>query len=77
MTTFKLYGIWERLLTQWLSDTCATRRTNLTWLTPAYTASAGCGAVFEWEGAGQCDRAEMADQGQGRQSDAALEPLFG
>jgi Transposase DDE domain len=32
MTTFKLYGIWERLLAQWLTDTCATRRTNLTWL---------------------------------------------
>ena len=32
MTTFKLYGIWERLLAQWLTDACATRRTNLTWL---------------------------------------------
>lgn len=32
MTTFKLYGIWERLLAQWLTDTCKTRRTNLTWL---------------------------------------------
>jgi hypothetical protein len=32
MTTFKLYGIWERLLAQWLTDPCATRRTNLTWL---------------------------------------------
>ncbi len=38
MTTFKLYGIWKRVLAQWLSDTCPTRRTNLTWLTPAYTA---------------------------------------
>jgi hypothetical protein len=32
MTTFKLYGIWERLLAQWLTDSCPTRRTNLTWL---------------------------------------------
>lgn len=32
MTTSKLYGIWERLLAQWLTDTCQTRRTNLTWL---------------------------------------------
>ena len=32
MTTSKLYGIWERLLAQWLTDACATRRTNLTWL---------------------------------------------
>jgi hypothetical protein len=32
MTTLKLYGIWERLLAQWLTDACATRRTNLTWL---------------------------------------------
>ena len=32
MTTFKLYGIWERLLAQWLPDLCATRRTNLIWL---------------------------------------------
>jgi hypothetical protein len=32
MTTFKLYGIWKRLLAQWLKDECHTRRTNLTWL---------------------------------------------
>ena len=32
MTTFKLYGIWKRLLGQWLKDSCPTRRTNLTWL---------------------------------------------
>jgi hypothetical protein len=32
MTTSKLYGIWERLLAQWLTDACVTRRTNLTWL---------------------------------------------
>lgn len=32
MTTFKLYGIWERLLAQWLTDECRTRRVNLTWL---------------------------------------------
>jgi hypothetical protein len=32
MTTFKLYGIWKRVLAQWLSDPCPTRRTNLTWL---------------------------------------------
>jgi len=32
MTTFKLYGIWKRLLAQWLTDGCHTRRTNLTWL---------------------------------------------
>jgi hypothetical protein len=32
MTTFKLYGIWERLLAQWLTDTCRTRRVNLIWL---------------------------------------------
>ena len=32
MTTFKLYGIWKRLLAQWLTDECHTRRTNLTWL---------------------------------------------
>lgn len=32
MTTFKLYGIWKRLLAQWLTDGCQTRRTNLTWL---------------------------------------------
>jgi DDE family transposase len=32
MTTFKLYGIWKRLLAQWLTDRCHTRRTNLTWL---------------------------------------------
>lgn len=32
MTTFKLYGIWKRLLAQWLTDACHTRRTNLTWL---------------------------------------------
>jgi DDE family transposase len=32
MTTFKLYGIWKRLLAQWLTDDCHTRRTNLTWL---------------------------------------------
>jgi hypothetical protein len=32
MTTLKLYGIWKRLLAQWLTDACHTRRTNLTWL---------------------------------------------
>ena len=32
MTTFKLYGIWERLLAQWLKDECRTRRANLLWL---------------------------------------------
>lgn len=32
MTTFKLYGIWERLLAQWLTDECRTRRVNLLWL---------------------------------------------
>jgi len=32
MTTFKLYGIWERLLAQWLPDERKTRRTNLIWL---------------------------------------------
>lgn len=32
MTTFKLYGIWERLLAQWLTDDCRTRRANLIWL---------------------------------------------
>jgi hypothetical protein len=32
MTTFKLYGIWKRLVGQWLTDDCPTRRTNLTWL---------------------------------------------
>jgi hypothetical protein len=38
MTTFKLYGIWKSVLAQWLTDPCPSRRTNLTWLTPAYTA---------------------------------------
>ncbi len=32
MTTFKLYGTWNRLLGQWLADTCRTRRANLNWL---------------------------------------------
>ena len=32
MTTFKLYGIWEGLLAQWLRDDCRTRRANLIWL---------------------------------------------
>ena len=32
MTTFKLYGTWNRLLGQWLTDKCRTRRLNLTWL---------------------------------------------
>lgn len=32
MTTFKLYGIWERVLAQWLPDIRATRRVNLIWL---------------------------------------------
>src|SRR4029079_18344094 len=32
MTTFKLYGIWKRLLAQGLTDECQARRTNLTWL---------------------------------------------
>lgn len=32
MTTFKLYGTWNRLLGQWLTDKCRTRRANLNWL---------------------------------------------
>lgn len=32
MTTFTLYGIWNGLLSQWLTDTCRTRRANLIWL---------------------------------------------
>ena len=32
MTTFKLYGIWKSVLAQWLTDSCSSRRTNLTWL---------------------------------------------
>lgn len=32
MTTFRLYGIWNGLLAQWLTDRCRTRRTNLIWL---------------------------------------------
>ncbi len=32
MTTFTLNGIWKRLLAQWLTDDCRTRRTNLIWL---------------------------------------------
>lgn len=32
MTTFKLYGIWDQLLAQWLRDECRTRRANLIWL---------------------------------------------
>jgi len=32
MTTFKLYGIWKRVLAQWLTDNCPSRRTNLTQL---------------------------------------------
>jgi hypothetical protein len=32
MTTFKLYGIWNALLAQWLTDPCRTRRANLIWL---------------------------------------------
>ena len=32
MTTFKLYGIWERVLAQWLPDIRYTRRANLIWL---------------------------------------------
>lgn len=32
MTTFKLYGIWNALLTQYLTDPCPTRRVNLIWL---------------------------------------------
>lgn len=32
MTTFTLYGTWNRLLGQWLTDRCRTRRLNLTWL---------------------------------------------
>jgi hypothetical protein len=43
MTTFKLYGIWERVLAQWLPDIRYTRRANLIWLTPAYTAG-----VMSW-----------------------------
>jgi hypothetical protein len=32
MTTFELYGTWNRMLKQWLSHVCHTRRTNLIWL---------------------------------------------
>src|ERR1700693_4949349 len=32
MTTFKLYGIWERVLAQWLPEIRYTRRANLIWL---------------------------------------------
>jgi hypothetical protein len=32
MTTFTLYGSWNQLLGQWLTDKCRTRRTNLIWL---------------------------------------------
>lgn len=32
MTTFQLYGTWNRMLKQWLITTCHTRRTNLIWL---------------------------------------------
>ncbi len=32
MTTFRLYGTWNRVLKQWLSHIRATRRTNLIWL---------------------------------------------
>jgi len=32
MTTFKLYGTWNRMLKQWLEHVCHTRRTNLIWL---------------------------------------------
>jgi hypothetical protein len=32
MNTFQLYGTWKRLLGQWLTDTCRTRRINLCWL---------------------------------------------
>jgi len=32
MNTFRLYGSWNQVLGQWLSDTCRTRRANLIWL---------------------------------------------
>jgi hypothetical protein len=32
MNTFRLYGTWNQLLGQWLTDTCRTRRANLIWL---------------------------------------------
>jgi len=32
MTTFQLYGTWNRMLKQWQIATCYTRRTNLIWL---------------------------------------------
>lgn len=32
MTTFELYSSWNRLLGQWLTDRCRTRRANLIWL---------------------------------------------
>lgn len=32
MNTFRLYGTWNEMLTQWLSDPCRTRRANLVWL---------------------------------------------
>ena len=77
MTTFKLYGIWNALLTQWLTDPCRTRRVNLIWLTPAYTAGAGRRAVLGRAGAGQRDSQALGDWGQSRQPDAAVEPVSG
>ena len=32
MTTFQLYGTWNRMLKQWQIASCHTRRTNLIWL---------------------------------------------
>jgi hypothetical protein len=32
MNTFRLYGTWNQLLSQWLTDPCRTRRANLIWL---------------------------------------------
>jgi len=32
MTTFQVYGTWNRMLKQWLGHICHTRRTNLSWL---------------------------------------------
>ena len=32
MTTFKLNGMWKRVLAQWLPDVCHTRRANMIWL---------------------------------------------
>lgn len=51
MTTFQLYGTWNRMLKQWLSQTCATRRTNLIWLLIGLYLSQGVQAgaiVAQW-----------------------------